>query len=83
MDGPKDYHTKRSKSERKRQIPIDITYMRNLNYDTNELIYKIERLRHRKQMYAYQTGKEGRGGIWGQQIHTTMCKMDQQQGPTG
>ena len=31
-----------SKSERERQIPYDITYMWNLKYDTNELIYKIE-----------------------------------------
>ena len=29
-----------SKSER--QIPYDITYMRNLNYDTNALIYETE-----------------------------------------
>jgi len=27
---------------RKRQIPWDITYMWNLKYDTNELIYEIE-----------------------------------------
>ena len=26
------------KSERERQIPYDITYMRNLKYDTNEHI---------------------------------------------
>ena len=42
MDGPRDYHTKRSKSESERQIPYDITYMWNLKYDTNELIYKTE-----------------------------------------
>ena len=30
-----------SKSDRKRQIPY-ITYMWNLKYDTNELIYKTE-----------------------------------------
>ena len=40
MDGPRDYHTKSSKSER--QIPYDITYMWNLKYDINELIYKTE-----------------------------------------
>ena len=34
MDGPSDYHTKRSKSERKRQIH-DITYLWNLKYDTD------------------------------------------------
>ena len=41
-DGPRDNHTKWSKSERERQIPYDITYMWNLKYDTNELIYKTE-----------------------------------------
>ena len=42
MDGPRDYYTKWSKSETKRQIPYDITYMWNLKYDTNELIYEAE-----------------------------------------
>ena len=42
MDGPWDYHTKWSKSDRERQISYDITYMWNLKNDTNELIYKIE-----------------------------------------
>ena len=41
VDGPRDYHTK-SKSERKRQIPCDSTYIWNLKYDTNELIYERE-----------------------------------------
>ena len=30
MDGPREYHTKWSKSGRERQIPYDITYMWNL-----------------------------------------------------
>ena len=30
MDGPKNYHTKWSKSDRKGQIPYDITYTWNL-----------------------------------------------------
>ena len=30
MDGPRDYHTKWSKSDRERQILYDITYMWNL-----------------------------------------------------
>ena len=38
----RDYHTEWSQSERERQTPYDITYMWNLKYDTNELIYKIE-----------------------------------------
>ena len=42
MDGPRDNHTKWSKSERERQIPCDITDMWNLRYDTNELNYKTE-----------------------------------------
>ena len=42
MDGPRDYHTKWSKSGRERQIQYDITYIWNLKYDTNELIYKAE-----------------------------------------
>ena len=37
MDGPRDYHTKRRKSERERQILYDTTYMWSLKYDTDEL----------------------------------------------
>ena len=33
-----------SKSDRERQIPYDTTYMWNLKYDTNGLIYKTETL---------------------------------------
>ena len=40
MDRPRHFHIKWSKSER--QIAYDITYMWNLKYDTNELIYKTE-----------------------------------------
>ena len=44
MDGPRDYHTKWSKSDEERQISYDITHMWNLilKNDTNELIYKTE-----------------------------------------
>ena len=45
MDGPRDSHTKWSKSDRERQISYDITHMWNLIFlknDTNELIYKTE-----------------------------------------
>ena len=42
MDGPRDYHTKWSKSERERQMSYDITYMWSLKTDANELIYKTE-----------------------------------------
>ena len=39
-EGPTDCLTKGSKLER--QIPYDITYMQNLKYDTNELIYETK-----------------------------------------
>ena len=35
MDGPRDYHTKWSKSDRERQILYDVTYMWNLKNTTN------------------------------------------------
>ena len=40
MDGPGDYHTKLSKSERERQIYI--TYTWNVKYGKNEPICKTE-----------------------------------------
>ena len=42
MDGPTDYHTMWSESERERQVPYDITYTWNRKYDPNELIYITE-----------------------------------------
>ena len=44
MDGPRDDHTKQSKSDKEKQISYDITHMWNLilKYEINELIYKIE-----------------------------------------
>ena len=42
MNEPRDYHTKCSKSERERQISCDTTYIWNLKYVTNELVYKRE-----------------------------------------
>ena len=42
MNGPRDDHTQQSKSERERQILCAITYMWNLKYDIQELIYKTE-----------------------------------------
>ena len=42
MDGPGDYHSKRSMSDRETWISYDIAYMWNLKNGTNELIYKTE-----------------------------------------
>ena len=41
-DGPRDDHTKSSKSEQERQIPYNITYLWKRKYGTNELIYETE-----------------------------------------
>ena len=42
MDGTRDSHANRSKSERERQILYRITYFWNLIYGTNEPIYRKE-----------------------------------------
>ena len=64
MEGTRDSHTKRSKSERESQIPHTITYIWNLIYGTNEPF-------HRKEMYGLgeqtcdcQGGGEGSGMDW-------------------
>ena len=41
MGGPREYHTKWSKSDRERQI-LYIIYVWNLKNNTNESIYKTE-----------------------------------------
>ena len=43
------------KSEREKQTPYDITYMWNLKYNTNELIYETDRV----QTCSCQGGAEG------------------------
>ena len=75
-----------SKPDRERQVSYDITYMGNLKkmiqmiFDTKQK----ETHRHRKQTYGYQRGKEGRDklGVWDERMHTTVYKIDKQQGPT-
>ena len=42
VDGPRVCQTEWSKSEKERQIPYVITYMWNLKYSTNKLIYETE-----------------------------------------
>ena len=42
MDGPRDCHTKWSKSDRERQILNDIAYRWNLQNGTDEPIFKTE-----------------------------------------
>ena len=61
IDGPRDYHTKSSKSKRERQIPYYITYMWNLKYNTNEHIYKTERDSDLDKRLMVSNGEGSRG----------------------
>jgi len=62
MDGPRDYHTKWSKSEREGQIPYDITYGWNLKkmIQGKLFIKQKQSCRHSKQTYNYQRWKGGK-----------------------
>ena len=47
---------------RERQIPYDVTYMWDLKYDTNELIWQNRtRLTDIENKHGYQRGKAGEG----------------------
>ena len=57
MNGPRDYHTKWSKSDRERQIAYDIAYMWNLILKMIQMdLYTKEKQTHRSwnQTYGYQ-----------------------------
>ena len=60
MDGTRDSHTKRSKSERERQISY-ITSMWNLIYVTNETFDRIEKNGLGEQTCGCQGGAGGVG----------------------
>ena len=61
MVGTSDSHTERSKSERERQIPYDITYTWTLIYSTNEPFYRKDSHGLGEQICGCQGG-EGGGG---------------------
>ena len=62
MDGPSDYHTRWSKSDKDK---YDITYMWNLECNTNELVYKKKnRLRGVEYKLMITKGKEVRDELW-------------------
>ena len=65
MNGPRDNQTQWSNSERKRQIPYDITYMLTLNYKTNEHIYETETdsQTQREGLWLQRQGRES-VGVW-------------------
>ena len=73
MNRPRDYCT-RSKSKRERQIPYDITYMWNLKYDTNELIYEKEIDPQIENRLVVAKGKWGEGGLYWE-FGTSKCKL--------
>ena len=74
MDGPPDYHIKRSKSERAKQIPYDISYMCNLKYDTNQLTYKTNRLTDIENRLVVANGEE-HGGVFDYRLGINRCKL--------
>ena len=54
--------------------------------DTNELFTKQKQThRYKKQTYGYQMGNvagRNKSGVWGEEIQTTIYKIDKQQGST-
>ena len=65
------------KSERERQILYCITYMCNLQYDTNKLTYQVET---DLQTWWLQ-GRNGLG-VWDWQMQTITYRMDKPKGLT-
>ena len=61
MDGPRDYHTKWSKSEK--EIPYDITYVWNLNINKWTYLWKRNRLTNIENRLVIAKG-EGAGEKW-------------------
>ena len=66
MDGPGDYYTKWSKSDRERQIPHDTTYIWNLKNKTNKQSKMKQTQKYREQMDGYQKEAGGRMGKIGE-----------------
>ena len=82
MDGPRDYHTKWSKSDKEKYI----TYAWDLNNG-----YKWTCLRNRDRPIDLEgefmvpgggVGRRDRPGVWDWYIHTAIFKTDNQHGPT-
>ena len=87
MDGLRDDHTKRSKSDKDKYHMISLTWGIQEVIQMNLITRQKQPQRHKKQTYGYQRGKgrEGRRDklrVWDQQIHTTKYKTDNPQGPT-
>ena len=68
------------KKVRETQISYDITYMWNLKYDTNELIYKQKQThKHTNKLMVTKEKRSGdKLGLLYQQSETTIYKVDKQ-----
>ena len=68
-------------------MPYDITYMWNLKYDTNKLIYETETDSQTQRTDLWLPRGKGQGGGVDGEFGVSRCKllyieMDKQQGPT-
>ena len=85
MDGPRDYLSKWSKSDKEREILYDTSYMWNLKkwykwtYLQNRFTHLENKLMVTKgEMWADEDKLRG----WDWHIYTTIYKISNQQGPT-
>ena len=77
MDGPRDDHAKCSKSERERQTPHGITYIRNLKYDPDGLICETDSGTQKTELCLPKGWEWEREGLeLGQQMQTAIDRTD-------
>ena len=71
------------RSEVRKTIPYDITYVQNIKHDANELLYKTktDSQTQNRPVVAEGMGK-GRIGSLNQQMQTIIYRMDKQQSPS-
>ena len=83
MFGHGDYHTKWSKSDRKRQISYDIAYMQNLKkmIQMNFLQNRNRLTDLENKLIVTRLGGRDRLGDWDWHVHTAIFKTDNQEGP--
>ena len=62
----------------KDKLPYNITYMWNQNMI---LIYEQKQI-HIENRLVIIKGERERAGVWNEQVHTIIYRMDKQQGPT-
>ena len=76
MNGPGDYHTKWSKSDRERQISYDIAYIWNLKKMMQTNLFTKQKQTDRLREWSYGYGGKGGGwdrlGLWDSHVHTAI-----------